>query len=425
LEITKKEIQVLISLFLGLGITFLVFQHKAIYDEDFHLIEIQNFFKNGLNSQSLSQYATESGIFAHFIASRFIYLIPNALLAARLSSFLFLSVFSWFFLFKVKENQAYYFAFLFFISNYISFHLGAIFLTETTAFCLAFISIYNLGKYLENPKIAFALISSICLGLAMISRFYLMALYPTILCFILIKAIFEKKSKGEILVSLFVFSSSIIFLAILVFQWEGITPPAFKIRYPEFDSGVGFGIIRPIISLLYVGIFALPIIVLSQRFKIKSYFKEILISIIITVIIYIYIPNLWDTSGIPNHSTGIVDFVLDAVRSISPIVYHIANFFFQFLGVMGLLIISKSIFEKFDFKSNKLLFSLLFMFFYTLEQAFVSGNVAYYERYLLLVYPFLGIIIFETFLNQKINIKIKTYLYVCIGFSILKLILDF
>lgn len=395
---------------------FSLLTSSSVFDERYHLIDIERYIKMGINYSSIYLQTTPTGPGSHMWSSIWGKILSNSIFSIRLSVWV-----CWVFIciiyynsYNQAKGKEILFTILFVFSNpYIPILSGTV-MTEGFAIMCILISLFLIEKtILKTDKYIYLLltISGFFMGLAIISRLYYLSIFPSAVFSFLV---YNQRTKKKLSSLFILIGSAIIPILILYLIWGSITPPLYN-KGEVFKNQrveIGINILRPISVLMYFGIYTFPFFEVENIKKIPkiAYIISILFSIILTSTMYIWRLN-------PTHgNTGIIDALITFFHNKSIFLGYVVNFLVSFLSLLGVFLLI----EKIVIISNRNLsfsktFSIFLLFFFTVQQLFISGNIPFYDRYLIHIIPFLGLIIF----TDRIYIDRKTILivlvFICMG----------
>jgi nitrate reductase NapE component len=436
-RLLNKIFIISLSLFLANIFLFIHCINHPIFDEFEHLLDVNTYLSLGINTKSIQLHGNESGVLAYWFWAIVGQLFGNHLGVFRLANcFLLLLIFT-ISLKIIQQNTVYrnpiIFSILFLLGSPYAGLLGANVLTETLSILLFLLTCWSLITYRKKQQWSYLFLACFCMGSCIISRFYQIALLGAVGLFLLLEHFPKPKLKIAI-VQFLALLIGLFPLIWIVFQWHGIVPPIFKSRYPEYASELGLNFKRPLVALSYIGFWLSPFVWLSDKqiFKIKT----LLIGLIICVTFALLLKSqgfyLWNVPEISHVSSGFIHFLVQKVKHFNAgIGYGFDIILLGYSILMGITIffhffqeIKSKMSSKTSLKSSENtveIFLFLYIIFYILEQFFVIGNIPFFERYLLLIYPAMGFLGYQFIIRGEMNWKIQTYLLFWIVFSCINL----
>jgi hypothetical protein len=237
------------------------------------------------------------------------------------------------------------------------------------------------------------ILGGLSMGIAVTCRQYYLALLPAAALF----APFQLRGQGSsekllrslgIILSLMVASAPVIVLIIL---WRGISSPgmATGTSYNVWKAGVGLNVFRPIVATFYACFYLMPLTLpVLWRVRRAAHWRALVIASFGGVVAAYLRSSLLQPG--PLHTIVLTASRLPAGEFI--LFSLIATLTIYNAIEIGLLLWEK---REMVLSCPLLLFALLTVVFFIGEQLGVGGNLPLYDRYLLQIAPFLGIIAFS------------------------------
>jgi hypothetical protein len=158
------------------------------------------------------------------------------------------------------------------------------------------------------------------------------------------------------------------------------------IAYKALKSQVGLNVMRPLIAAWYLAIYLLPLtfpatLGLSRKFKVWA----AMLAFIGSAIGVLLISDLLQ----PGPVKAITD-----LAALVPIARTLLFAVLVFAAVYNLAAVTAGLIARKSevFSKPEVLLSLLVLVFFVAEQAGIGGNIPFYDRYILQVTPFMGVI---------------------------------
>ncbi len=436
-RLLNKVFFISLSLFLANIFLFIYRINHPIFDEFEHLLDVNTYLSLGINAKSIQLHGNESGVLAYWFWAVVGQIFGNHLGVFRLANcFLLLIVFT-ISLKIIQQNTAYrnpiIFSLLFLLGSPYAGLLGANVLTETLSLLLFLLTCWSLIAYRIKQQWLYLFLACFCMGLCIMTRFYQIALLGAFGTILLLEHFPKPKFKIAI-VQFLALLIGLFPLIWIVFQWNGIVPPIFKSRYPEYVSELGLNFKRPLVALSYIGFWLSPLVWLSGKriFRAKSLIIGLLVCIIFSFLLKSQGFYLWNVPEISHVSSGFIHFLVQKTKHFNAeIGYGFDTILMGYSLLMGITILFH-FFQEIKGKissENSLkipentveIFLFLYIIFYILEQFFVTGNIPFFERYLLVIYPAMGFLGYQFIVKDSINWKIQTYLMFWVVFSCINL----
>jgi hypothetical protein len=267
-------------------------------------------------------------------------------------------------------------------------------LTEGPALLFAFVGSMVWLNYVSKPQInsgtGFGMfLGGALVGLAVFSRQYYLMLLPTMACYSFVVAI---RNKGELSIrwwiSVFISGAiAVIPVAFLLWLWGGLSSPGMVTgqSYENWKSSVGFDPTRPLTALFYMLVYLVPV-TFPVIFRLDSHRRihAVVVGFAGAAVICVYGRMLLQWG--PIRSAVIL---ADNKSYVPDLLLALIGFIIS-INLMCLAIYLKDV--RPHRRNAYVEFSALALLFFALEQVGVGGNIPFYERYVLQVTPYLGII---------------------------------
>jgi len=178
---------------------------------------------------------------------------------------------------------------------------------------------------------------------------------------------------------------------LLVLAWKGISSPRMQSGTSYnmmYKAGAGLNFTRPLIAALYVGLYLVPVTFpLMLRIKSAQRWRALAVAVLGGIAAGFFSGSLLQP--------GPFNSVVNAAARIP----HGAKIVFVLVVVVTIynsIALGLTLWEqrKLVLSAPPVVFALLTVIFFLLEQFGVGGNIPFYDRYILQVAPFLGVIAF-------------------------------
>jgi Dolichyl-phosphate-mannose-protein mannosyltransferase len=436
-HLLNKIFLISLSLFFANIFLFIYSINHPIFDEFEHLLDVKTYLTDGINMKSLQLHGNESGVLSYWFWAVAGQIFGNHLVVFRLANCLVLLIF-FVIVFKISQQNIQYrnpiiFSMLFLLGSPYVGLLGANILTETLSILLFLLTCWSLISYRQKQQWFYLFLACFCMGLCLITRFYQVALLGAFGTFLLL----DHFSKPNFKIAFVQFLAMLIGLSPLIwiiYQWHGIVPPIFKSRYPEYVSELGLNFKRPLVALSYIGFWLSPLVWLSERWIFKT--KPFIIGLLGCLIFSFFLKSqgiyLWNVPEISHVSSGFIHFLVQKIKHFnSGFGYGFDAILMGYSLWMGMTIFFHFFYEikvkmlpktpLINTENAVEIFLFLYLIFYILEQFFVTGNIPFFERYLLIIYPAMGFLGYQFMIKDNMNWKTYTYLMFWIVFSCINL----
>jgi hypothetical protein len=382
------------------AILFVFTVRHPVYDDAFNIFDVRNYAAHGISATTIREQRNPPG------PTSFIWMSVGArllggdvLFDARIGA-----LFSWILLFFLAIIQArhsewaglWYFGLLAALTFPHTLTATATVLTEGPALLFAYAGVIAWIEAISRKNdtgaalFAWSILGALAMGLAVTCRQYFLALLPAagLLALFLIVAQYAIQRFSPYVRTILPLIFAVLPPLLMVVIWRGITSPgmASGASYSNYQAGWGLAIFRPVDVAFYTALYLLPLsfpamwqIPEKVRWPLlpaalagglaAAHFSEYLVN-----------PGplhsfLEAASRIPAGATAVLGLIAGAA------VYN---------AVAVALVLWNQ-------RSNlrtcaPVMFSTLVVVFFIAEQFGVGGNIPFYDRYVLQLAPFLGII---------------------------------
>jgi hypothetical protein len=381
----------------------------GVMDEDFHLEASEAFAKGGVNLTTLYRHIPPTGVASHIWFALWMRLFPGidyiglrlitcaALLVLAGITYVHLKTRS-----TVSQKKVLAASWFMLVCPYFFVGVSTI-QTEGPALIFLFSGLLLLsssGLYRTFPF----LLGCLFLGITTIARFYYIPLLPALFIVLVVsdweqylQAGFKKvvSDRGLLYASIGI---GLLPLAGLVLLWGGFTPPLFH-QWSKLRSGVSFNQLRPISAFLITGLYISPFVLANLLQGSKLLMRAGAITLPLALILAIFQVNLFhDPSSVNDVFSGPIEHAIGWMesRGMWGLILGLFAVYSVSLFSMSVFIEQVVIYVRLHGLTDKgLLFSIAFVSFFILSQAFIGGNHPFFERYLIHPWPFLGYILIQ------------------------------
>ena len=248
------------------------------------------------------------------------------------------------------------------------------------------------------------------MGLAVTCRQYFLALLPAaaLLAVRQWRHLSAAKSQARRFSTIFSLATAVAPVIALVWIWKGFSSPgmASGTSYPGWQARIGLSFIRPLIAAFYTAVYLAPL-TLPITLRSKTRFRgQIFASATLGGILIGCFGRSLLQPGPLRTVVHVIGRGTAPESAVSGIIGAIAIFN---LGVVALLLWERRSAMR---SCLPLIFALLTVSLFVAEQCGVGGNVPFYDRYVLQVSPFLGIIAFA--LSSRLNLG-RLVIFTCMA----------
>jgi hypothetical protein len=384
------------------AVLFIFLVNRPVYDDGFNITDVHAYAQKGVTVSSVLNQKNPPGPLSFIWMAEGVRVFDGGeLRAARLATLL-----SWVGLVIgvlvaapfSRFPQLWYGAVLCTLVFPHSVIASATLLTEGPALLFAVLGVIAWTEAFSKPRVTLsvlmlALVGSLAIGAATVSRQYYLALVPaTAVLGLLLLAHKAPKDRPTWLVALVI--SLMVALApllLLVLVWKGITSPgiAFGTSYKQYHAGMGVNCLRPFVASFCTAFYLIPLTFPAmKRLHVRFGWLAMLPATIVGIGAIPFRFQLIDI--------GVLRTII-ATASRLPLGGDLAFGFIAALSVYNAMAFSLLLWERRSVlvESPPLIFSLLVPLFYVGEQFAVGGTIPFYDRYVLLLAPFLGLISFS------------------------------
>ena len=231
------------------------------------------------------------------------------------------------------------------------------------------------------------------MGIAVSCRQYYLALFPAAALFTLLQ-LRRKETKQKylrLLATILSLSAASVPVILLIGVWRGVTSPgtAAGVSSPEWKAYADLNLFRPIVAAFYSCFYLIPLAFPGTwRVRPRARWPAFLAAAIAGIVAACLEP--WLLQPGPLRAAILIgarlpmgDFVLLGCIAA--------------LTVYNAVVIGQLVWDRRDsvLSCPPLIFAMLTVVFFIVEQLGVGGNVPFYDRYVLQIAPFLGIIAFS------------------------------
>jgi hypothetical protein len=400
----RKYYQLATFLFLLNAISallFILFVNRMAYDDHYNLADVHRYAHEGVSADSIRANINPAGPTGFVWMALGARIFPaDELRGARVAILI-----SWLLLGAGILIGARYTTFpslwyaAFFVTLAFPHALTAmaLVLTEGPALLFATMGSLLLVEFLSKPTYHLTLeplgiAAGMSIGLAITSRQYYLTLLPAASLFALNQ--WRQRSPEArtawVLPTTLSLTAAILPVLLLVIVWKGLSSPgiASGSSYPNWTATVGVNIYRPIVAGFYIALYALPLTFPAmQRVRPKQRWRALLIAVLGGVGATHFMSNLLQ----PGPFNSLIGTLSHAPRGQSLLFGLVVGVtIYNFVAVGSLLWEQRAILSS----CPAVVFSILAIVFFVAEQLGVQGNIPFYERYVIQLAPFLGIVAF-------------------------------
>lgn len=376
--------------------------NRPVYDDPYNIFDVQSYAHKGLSLATLLSHRNPPGPTSFLWMAAGVRLLGGEELRdARIATLLSWVVLLVGILVGARYSsfpQAWYTALLAGLVFPHSVTATATLLTEGPALLFATLGALTWIESASQPTatpsvLLLGLLGGLSMGIAVTCRQYYLALLPAAALF----ALFQSRRWGSkekllrsvgMILSLTVASAPAI---LLIMVWRGISSPgmATGTSYNAWKAAVGLNVFRPIVATFYSYFYLVPLTLpILWRVRYGARWRALLVALLGGVVTACFGASLLQPG--PLHT-------LVRTASRLPAGGFILFGFVATLTIYNAIAVGLLLWKEHDIALvyPPLLFALLTVVFFIGEQLGVGGNLPLYDRYLLQIAPFLGIIAFS------------------------------
>jgi hypothetical protein len=266
------------------------------------------------------------------------------------------------------------------------------------------------AERVTGKAVAAVIVGGLCVGLAVTSRQYYLALLA---CWpILLLYRWRSKLTGSAVTAAFLsLAAAVVPILCLVLVWHGLSSPNIVagVSYTKWSSKVGINVIRPLIAAFYVGLYFVPLTI-SEAVRDRLAMRK----------------QVWALAVVGGIAMAIIGagFVqpgpLRTLLRFGDRLPHGANILLAVVAaitIYNFTLFADSAWERRGelIRNPAVVLSILVIVFFILEQVGVGGNIPFYDLYVLQIAPFLGVVAFAVYPRLKTGRMIPLALLWVVG----------
>jgi hypothetical protein len=380
---------------------FIVLVNRPVYDDQYNLRDVQNYAHNGLSVTTVLSHRSPPGPTSFLWMAAGVHLLHGGeLRGARIANLI-----SWVLLFfgilvgacYGNFPQIWYAALLAALVFPHTVMSAATTLTEGPALFFALMGALIWIESASRPTVtassfSLLILAGFSMGIAVSCRQYYLALFPAAALFSLSRLGGQgaKQKLLRLLGTILSLSVASVPVILLICVWRGITSPGTATGATlDWKAYVDLNLFRPIVAAFYSCFYLVPLTFPAVwRVRPPARWLALLGASIAGIVAAYFGPSLLQPG--PLHTFISIGSRLPAGKFI--LLGCIAALTVYNAIVIGVLVWQKRNFAQ---SCSPAIFALLTVVFFVVEQLGVGGNVPLYDRYLLQIAPFLGIVAFS------------------------------
>jgi Dolichyl-phosphate-mannose-protein mannosyltransferase len=383
------------------ALLFILFINHMAYDDQYNLADVHRYASEGLSADSIKAHINPAGPTGFVWMAVAVRLFPaNELRSARAAILI-----SWLLLGAAILIGARHarFASLWYAALFVTLVFphavtaAALILTEGPALLFAILGTLLWVEFLSQPTFnlnqePLGIAAGFSVGLAITCRQYYLALLPAAVLFVVHqwRQRSLRASSVWVLPTILSFLAAILPVVLLVFVWKGLSSPGMVSgsSYPNWTATVGVNFHRPIVTGFYIALYSLPLTFPAMlRLRPVQRWRALWVAVLGGVGAIHFMSTLLQ----PGPFNSLVGSMSQMPRVQSLFFGLIVGAtIYNFVAVIVLLWEQRTSL----FSCPPVVFSILVIVFFVAEQLGIQGNIPFYDRYVIQVAPFLGIIAF-------------------------------
>jgi hypothetical protein len=384
------------------SILFISTVKRPVYDDPNNLPDVHRYATEGVSIETIRQHRNPTGPTSFLWMAAGVRILGGDELrdarTAALASWLLLGTGILFWAARSSSTRLWYFALLVALVFPHTLTASATILTEGPGLLFATVGAFfwleSVSQPSPSPRLFFlSMIGGLSMGVAITCRQYYLALLPAAL----LLAYFQwrghhhaaRNSRWSLMVFLSLVLATLPVIA-MVAVWKGMSSPAMiaATSYGSWKSTIGVNLGRPLIAAFYLMVYLLPLTFpamsrLSERWRLRAG--------IFAAVAAISVASAGADFLQPGPLNSFIRMGARIPRGEFLLLFAIAT-----LAIYNSLAVSSLLWEqrRAIIPCAPAVFAMLVAAFFVAEQIGVGGNLPFYDRYVLQLTPFLGLIAF-------------------------------
>jgi hypothetical protein len=375
---------------------------RQVYDDKYNMHDVVRYARDGLSAATVRSHLNPPGPTSFLWMAAGVRLLGGGELhAARIANLL-----SWVLLFVgilvgarySTHPQIWYAALLATLVFPHSVLAAATTLTEGPALLFATLGTLLWIESASRPTVNASsfltlILAGLSMGIAVSCRQYYLALFPAAALFSLLQLRGPASNAKFVRLAAMILSLSVVSIPVIVLIhiWGSMTSPGAVLgtSFADWKSYVGWNVFRPLVAIFYCSFYLLPLTLPAVwRFRPAVGWLALVGASIAGVAAAGFAPSLLQ----PGPFSTVIRLATPRPGVEFLLLACIAALMFYNAVLIGMLLWQNRQILR---SCPALIFALLTLVFFVLEQLGVGGNVPFYDRYVLQIAPFLGIIAFS------------------------------
>jgi hypothetical protein len=383
------------------ALLFIVFVNRMAYDDPYNFADVHRYANDGVSAGTVRAHINPAGPTGFIWMAEVARMFPADELRSARAAILI----SWVLLGAAILIGARYTRFpsLWYAALFVTLAFPhavtatALVLTEGPALLFAMLGTLLWVEFLSQPTFNLILepvgyVAGFSIGLAITCRQYYLALLPAAVLFALHqwRRRPPRTSSVWVLPTMLSLIAAVLPVLVLVFVWKGLTSPGMVSgsSYNNWTATVGGNLRRPIVTAFYIALYSLPWTFPAMlRLRPEQRWRALLVAVLGGLGAIHFISTLLQ----PGPFNSLIGTLSQSPRGQSLFFGSIVGVTIYNFVAVGLLLWEQRIIL---FSCPPVVFSILAIVFFVAEQFGVQGNIPFYDRYVIQIAPFLGIIAF-------------------------------
>ncbi len=380
---------------------FIVSFNRIAFDDRYNLADVHRYAVNGVSVDTIKAHVNPAGPSSYVWMAMASRLFPeNELRSARaavLLSWLLIGVVILIGARHTRFATFWYSAFFVTLAFPHAVSATALVLTEGPALLFAILGSLLWIEFLSRPTFnlnqePLGIAAGLSVGLAITCRQYYLALLPAAVLFAayLWRKRLPQARAAWILPTTLSLSAAGLPVLLLLLVWKGLSSPGMVVgsSYVNWRAAVGINFHRPIIAGFYIALYFLPLTFPAMLLlRPKQRWRALLVAVLGGLGALHFMSTLLQ----PGPFSSLIEALSRMPRGQSLFFGLIVGVtIYNFIAVSVLLWEKRTTLPSYP----PVIFSIFVILFFIAEQVGVQGNIPFYDRYVIQVAPFLGIIAF-------------------------------
>ena len=383
------------------ALLFILVVNRMYYDDQDNLADVHRYAREGVSAGNIRAHINSPGPTAFIWMAVAARAFPSDELrsarAAVLVSWLLLGAGILIGARYVRFPMLWYAALLVTLSFPHAVTATALVLTEGPTLLFAILGTLMYVEFISQPKYhinlePLGIAAGVSIGLAITCRQYFLALLPAVVVFTMQQ--WRQRSLRSISPWILPTALSLMFailpVILLVLVWKGLSSPGMVSgsSYRNWTASVGINLYRPLIAGFYIALYSLPLTFPAMaRIRPEQRWRALVVA------------TLFGCGSIHFMSTLLQPGPFNSLIGALSRIPHGQPLFFGFIvsaALYNLIAVSCLLWSHRTtlLSYPEVVFSALAIAFFVVEQLGVHGNIPFYDRYVIQVVPFLGIVAF-------------------------------